>query len=79
VNLQKLRIALGAWRVWPFDQVAAEEFGRLRAELRRIGRTMGIVDVQLAAVALTLGSCTVVTADSDLSAALGLAVENWSA
>ncbi len=31
-----------------------------------------------AAVALTLGNCTVVTSDSDLSAVPGLAVENWA-
>jgi tRNA(fMet)-specific endonuclease VapC len=78
-NLRKLRIALGAWAVWPFDIRAAEEFGRLRAELRRAGRPMQIIDVQLAAVALTLSSCTVVTADSDLLAVPGLTVENWAA
>ncbi|HET6575775.1 MAG TPA: type II toxin-antitoxin system VapC family toxin [Fimbriiglobus sp.] len=76
-NLRQLRVGLLGVKVWPFDRAAAEEFGRLRAELRRIGRTMGIVDVQLAAVALTLGNCTVVSTDSDLSAVPGLAVENW--
>jgi tRNA(fMet)-specific endonuclease VapC len=33
--------------------------------------------VQIAAIALTLGNCTVVSTDSDLSAVPGLTVENW--
>ena len=66
-------------RVWPFDIAAAEAFGRLRAALRRAGRPMQQVDIMIAAVALTLGNCTVVTTDSDLSAFPGLPVENWAA
>lgn len=53
---------------------AAEEFGRLAAELRRIGRPMQ----QIAAIALTLGNCAVVTTDTDLSAIPGLRTENWA-
>jgi tRNA(fMet)-specific endonuclease VapC len=36
------------------------------------------VDIQVAAIALTLGDCVVVSRDSDLSAVPGLTVENWS-
>ena len=46
--------------------------------LRRIGRPMQQIDMQVAAVALTLGDCTVVTVDSDLSAVPGLSVTDWS-
>ena len=35
--------------------------------------------IQLAAIALTLGNCTVVTTDSDLAAVPGLRTENWAA
>ena len=77
-NMDVLRIGLPALRVWPFDIRAAYEYGRLAAELRRIGRPMQPIDIMVAAVALTLGSCTVVTKDSDLSAIPGLRVENWS-
>jgi tRNA(fMet)-specific endonuclease VapC len=75
-----LEIALGIKpiSIWPFGLPEAEEFGRLRAELRRIGRPMQIPDIQLAAVALTLGNCTVVTSDSDLLAIPNLRVENWA-
>jgi tRNA(fMet)-specific endonuclease VapC len=71
------------WRVladlrkWPLDIAAAREFGRLRAALERIGRKMQQIDIQIAAIALTLGRTTVITNDSDLSAVPGLTVENW--
>jgi tRNA(fMet)-specific endonuclease VapC len=65
--------------VWPYDMRAAQEFGRLAAELRRTGRPMQQIDIQLAAVARTLDDCTVVSSDSDLLAVPGLTVENWAA
>jgi tRNA(fMet)-specific endonuclease VapC len=76
-NLQRLQRALAGLTVWPFDEKAAAEFGRLRAELRRLGRPMQVIDIMIAAVALSLGNCTVVSADSDLAAVPGLTVENW--
>jgi tRNA(fMet)-specific endonuclease VapC len=78
-NLRRLRVALRTLKVWPFIEEAAAEYGRLAAELRRIGRPMGKIDIQIAAIALTLGNTTVVSADSDLAAVPGLAVENWAA
>jgi tRNA(fMet)-specific endonuclease VapC len=65
--------------LWPFDPAAAWEYGRLYAELKRLGRPMQQIDIQIAAIALTLGNCTVVTTDTDLAAVPGLSVENWTA
>ncbi len=76
-NLQRLRLALSRLVVWPYTNDAAAQFGRVIAELRRIGRPMQQIDIMVAAIALTLGNCTVVTKDSDLDAVPGLAVENW--
>ena len=76
---QTVRQSLGKFVHWPFDTSAAHEFGRLFAELKRIGRPMQQIDIQIAAIALSLGSCTVVSADSDLLAVPGLQVENWAA
>ena len=78
-NLRLLLAALSGLPCWPFDRAAAEEFGRLVAELTRIGRPMGRIDIQIAAVALSLGRTTVVSADTDLTAVPGLRVENWAA
>jgi tRNA(fMet)-specific endonuclease VapC len=77
-NLRSLTRAISTWTIWPFDQMAAEEYGRIAATLRRIGRQMQSVDIQIAAIALCLGNCTVVSKDSDLPDVPGLSVENWA-
>jgi tRNA(fMet)-specific endonuclease VapC len=77
-NLQRLRHALSRLIVWPYTNEAAEQFGRVFAELRRVGRPMQQIDIMVAAVAFSLGGCTVVTSDSDLAAIPGLTVEDWS-
>jgi tRNA(fMet)-specific endonuclease VapC len=76
-NSQRLRQALSGLIVWPFDEKAAAEFGRVRADLRRRGRPMQIIDVMIAAIALSLGGCIVVSTDSDFLALPGLDTENW--
>ena len=77
-NMKSLKGALGSLKLWPFDASAAFEFGRIHAELVRSGRPMQVVNVMIAAIALRLGDCVVVSTDSDLSAVPGLRVENWS-
>jgi hypothetical protein len=36
------------------------------------------IDIQIAAIAFTLGNCTVVSGDSDLMAVPGLKVKDWA-
>jgi tRNA(fMet)-specific endonuclease VapC len=36
------------------------------------------IDIMVAAIALSLGNCTVVSKDTDLAAIPGLTVENWA-
>lgn len=76
-NLRSLKAALASLKLWPFDPPAAFEYGRLHAELGRLGRPVGVMDTMIAAIANTLGDCTVVSTDSDLHAVPGLTVENW--
>jgi tRNA(fMet)-specific endonuclease VapC len=77
-NLQRLRHGLSRLILWPYDDRAAAEYGRIFAELRQRGRPMQQIDIMVAAIALSLGNCTVVSADSDLAAVPGLVVENWA-
>jgi tRNA(fMet)-specific endonuclease VapC len=42
--------------VWPYTNQAAAEFGRVFAELRRIGRLMQQIDIMTAAIAFSLGN-----------------------
>lgn len=77
-NLALLRLARREWKVWAFGEEAAAEYGRLRTLMARSGQKIGAIDLQTAAIARTLGRCTVVTMDGDFSRVPGLAVEDWS-
>jgi tRNA(fMet)-specific endonuclease VapC len=77
-NGKRLERAMSKLIVWPFDEAAAREYGRVFTILKRVGRPMQQIDIQMAAIAMTLGNTAVVTKDSDLSAIPGLVVENWS-
>src|SRR5258707_13964596 len=59
-NMKSLKAALPALKLWPIDSAAAFDYGRLYAELARLGRPIGTVDMMIAAIALTLGKCTVI-------------------
>jgi|ERR1019366_1449954 tRNA(fMet)-specific endonuclease VapC len=76
-NMKSLKTALASLKLWPMDSPTAFEYGRLYAELARRGRPIGIVDMMIAAIAMTLGSCTVVSTDNDFRAVPGLSVEDW--
>jgi tRNA(fMet)-specific endonuclease VapC len=76
-NMRSLRMALPAWTIWPFDDQTAFEYGRIAAHLKRVGRPMQQVDMMVAAIALTLGRCTVVTVDTDFAAVPRLSIETW--
>lgn len=77
-NKKLLQRNLNDLLLWPFDKAAALEFGRIYAQLRRKGRMIQQIDIQTAAIALTLGNCTVVSKDSDFLAVPGLQVVDWS-
>ena len=77
-NLKRLVANLGHFTIWPFTQAAAKEYGRIATQLKRAGRSIQQIDMLIAAVAMTIPNCTVVTLDTDLSAVNGLAVENWT-
>lgn len=76
-NAKALRRNLADWTVWPFDAAAAERYGQVAATQRRLGRPIGVMDMQIAAIALSLPDCVVVTSDADMSAVPGLAVVDW--
>lgn len=80
LNLKKLRHGLSRLANWPYDEsaAAAAEFGRIFTLLKRMGRPMQQVDIQIAAIAMSLGNGVVITMDSDLLAIPGLATDNWS-
>ena len=76
-NTIRLNRALSQLRSWPFDRAAARKFARVAADLNRGGMNIQVVDMMIAAIALSLGNTTVVTSDTDLLRIPSLAVENW--
>jgi tRNA(fMet)-specific endonuclease VapC len=77
-SLKGFRRVAPIFRVWPFDRAAAEEYAHIVHQLKSDGRPMGAIDMQIAAVARSLGRCVVVTKDSDFHAIRGIRIENWS-
>jgi tRNA(fMet)-specific endonuclease VapC len=54
VNRRRLRHALSRFIVWPYTSAAAAEYGRIFAELRRAGRVIQQIDMQIGAIARTI-------------------------
>src|SRR5437870_5957337 len=53
-NLPLLRHAVSTLLIWPYTEEAAQEYGRIFAELKRAGRVIQQIDMQIGAVARTL-------------------------
>lgn len=72
-------VVVGALAILPFDEVAAEQYGRLRARLEREGRRIDEPDLRIASIALSR-DLTLVTGNTRHFARVpGLRVENWLA
>jgi tRNA(fMet)-specific endonuclease VapC len=73
---KRLRVALRDYKRWPFGARTAIEFGKIKAELRKKGRPIRDVDIQIAAIARVHG-LVLLTADVDFTAVDGIQIENW--
>lgn len=68
---------LRAARTEPFDERAADEYGRLRSVLQRQGVGIGVADELIAAHALSLGAVIVTDNVRHFERVQGLEVQNW--
>jgi tRNA(fMet)-specific endonuclease VapC len=61
----------------PFDDAAANEFGRIRAALEAAGTPIGPYDMQIAAIALVHNLTVVMHNVREFGRIEGLQIEDW--
>lgn len=76
----KLALAqfLAPLEILPFDDLAAAEYGPVRALLESHGTPIGPLDTLIASHALTLSSTLVTNNAKEFSRVQGLGLENWT-
>lgn len=77
-NLQTLAILFQTFRSVPFEDRAAEEYGRLRATLAERGTPIGPNDLLIAATALAQGLIVVTHNIREFGRVPSLKIEDWS-
>jgi tRNA(fMet)-specific endonuclease VapC len=68
---------LEKFRSLPFDTEAAFRYGRLRADLERLGAPIGANDLMIASIALANGLTLITHNRREFAAVEGLIIEDW--
>ena len=71
-----LDVFLSIITIFEWDTKTAEIYGKLRAEMEKEGKVMGVQDQMIAAHALA-NECVLVTSDKAFSFVPNLILENW--
>jgi tRNA(fMet)-specific endonuclease VapC len=61
----------------PFDEAAADEFGRIRADLELAGTPIGPYDMQIAAIAIAHDLILVTHNSKEFGRVSNLKIEDW--
>ncbi len=78
-NLADIESMTARLEVIPFDQSAANHFGRIRSALHRVGTPVGPYDMMLAAQARARALILVTNNTQEFTRVPGLMLENWVA
>jgi tRNA(fMet)-specific endonuclease VapC len=76
-NLTQVRTFLAGFQSLPFDDAAAEEYAKVRADLEGNGTPIGANDLFIAAIALADGRALVTHNTSEFSRVVGLLLDDW--
>lgn len=76
-NLTVLEQFLSLMPIVEFDSIAAEEFGKIQAELRRIGKPTGEIEAIIGAVARSRQDTLLTNNTRHFMNISGLQLENW--
>ena len=77
-NRRALEEMLSGIKIVPFNALAAEVYGSIRAELDKSGKVIGSNDMLIAAHAKSLGLTLVTNNTKESDRIPGLCVENWT-
>ena len=76
-NRIALSVLLSAIDILNFDVSAADEYGKIRADLERKGTPIGPLDMMIAGHAKSTGCILVTNNTREFSKVVGLELENW--
>ena len=76
-NLERVREFFAPFESLPFEDSAAEQYGVIRAQLRREGSPIGANDMLIAAIALAADATVATRNKSEFGRIAGLRVQVW--
>jgi len=74
---RKQNVFLQPYATLPFDDLAADTYGRIRTQLEQAGTPIGPLDMQIAAIALAHGLTLVTHNTREFSRVPRLLLEDW--
>ena len=76
-NQQRLNEFLLPFTILPYDEMAAEHYGEIRAQLEKNGTVIGPLDLLIAAQALSRDLILVTNNEKEFERINALKIENW--
>ena len=77
-NRVALALLLANIEIMNFDSLAAESYGKIRADLEKAGTPIGPFDMMIAGHAMALGYIVVTNNTKEFERVKGLKLENWT-
>ena len=77
-NRVALALLLANIEIMNFDSLAAESYGKIRADLEKAGTPIGSLDMMIAGHAKALGYTVVTNNTKEFERVKGLKLENWA-
>lgn len=77
-NRVALALLLANIEIMNFDSLAAESYGKIRADLEKAGTPIGPLDMMIAGHAKALGYTVVTNNTKEFARVKGLKLDNWS-
>ena len=77
-NRVALTLLLANIEIMNFDSLAAESYGKIRADLEKAGTPIGPLDMMIAGHAKALGYTVVTNNTKEFERVKGLKLENWA-